>query len=162
MNSTKLLELLQTNARMSVEDLAVVLKESDQTIRATIEQLEKDNIISGYHTVINWDKTNHDTVSAIIEVSARPERDAGYDKVAKQIYLYPEVSSMYLMSGSAEFMVIIEGKTMQEVAKFVAQKLATIDGVTATKTHFILKRYKIDGVVLEKEEKTQERMIFTP
>ena len=162
MEHMKLLSLLEKNARSEVKDIAAILNESEETVATTIKSLEEQQIIRGYHTVINWDKTNQEAVYAIIEVSATPERDVGYEKIAKEIYNYPEVSSLYLISGSIEFIVIIDGKTMQEVAKFVAQKLAPVSGINSTTTHFVLKRYKLDGVILEKEEKNQERMLITP
>lgn len=162
MDTLKLLNILEKNARAEVKDLSDILNESEDVINSTLKELENKNIIRGYHTVINWDSTNKDQAMAIIEVKASPERDIGYDKVAKNIYRYPEVESCYLMSGSCEFIVIINGKTMKEVANFVGQKLAPIDGVTGTTTHFVLKCYKVEGVVLEVEENTNERMIITP
>lgn len=162
MEQMELLKLLEQNARVEIKDLATVLKETEEQVAASIKSLEDLQIICGYHTVINWDRTNQESVYAIIEVSATPERDAGYEKIAREIYNYSEVSSLYLISGSIEFIVIIDGKTMQEVAQFVAQKLAPIHGVHSTTTHFVLKRYKLDGVIMEKEEKDQERMLITP
>ena len=162
MEQMELLKLLEKNARAEVKDLAAILNEKEDQVAATIKSLEENQVIRGYHTVINWDKANQEGVYAIIEVSATPERDAGYEKIAREIYNYPEVSSLYLISGAIEFIVIIDGKTMKEVASFVAQKLAPIPGVNSTTTHFVLKRYKLDGVILEKEEQNQERMLITP
>lgn len=127
-----------------------------------MNELEKKKIICGYHTIINWDKTNRDKVMAMIEVEVSPERDYGYDRIARNIYRYPEVDTMYLMSGKSEFIVIIYGKTMQEVSNFVGSKLATTDHVTSTSTFFVLKEYKVNGVVFGDEEKPEERLVVTP
>ncbi|MCF0114711.1 MAG: Lrp/AsnC family transcriptional regulator [Erysipelotrichaceae bacterium] len=162
MNELKLLHALESNARLKVADLADILMEKEADVRKTKEQLEADKVICGYHTVINWDKTSDERVSAIIEVSAKPEREHGYDKVAESIAKYPEVSSLYLISGKSEFMVFVDGKTMKQVADFVAQKLAPIEGVTATVTSFILKPYKVEGVDLVLEKKEDDRLIVTP
>lgn len=162
MEEIKLLQAMENQARLSVTDLADILNSSEEEVAETINTLEKEKVICGYHTVINWDKANKDNVMALIEVSATPERDCGYDKVAKEIYRYPEVSTCYLMSGRSEFTVIIKGKTMREVADFVGQKLAPIEGVTGTVTCFVLKPYKVEGVVMEEEEEQPERLVVTP
>lgn len=159
MDQIKLLESLKNNARISVSDLAKVLKESESDVLEQLTELEKNKIICGYHTVINYDKTSTENVVSLIEVGAIPERNRGYDEIAKKIYRYDEVSTMYLMSGKMEFIVIITGKTMREVSDFVARKLAVIEGVTKTETYFILKPYKIEGIVLETEDETQERLL---
>ncbi|MDR1794114.1 MAG: Lrp/AsnC family transcriptional regulator [Erysipelotrichaceae bacterium] len=158
----RLLKAIEQDARANITDLATVIKESAEATQSILDELESQQIICGYHTVINWDKTSEDPVSAFIEVSATPERERGYDRVAKQIYSYSEVGSLYLISGDAEFLVLIEGKTMREVADFVSKKLAPIKGVTATKTQFVLKKYKVDGMVLEESGKSQKREILTP
>lgn len=162
METLQLLKLIEKNARMEVSDLASILNCSDDEVSAKMNDLEVANIICGYHTVINWDCTNHDLVTAIIEVKAVPERESGYDNIASHIYKYPEVDTCYLMSGSCEFMVVVKGRTMQEVANFVGRKLAPIHGVTGTTTHFVLNCYKFEGVVLKKEEDKNERLIITP
>lgn len=159
MDEIKLLNILKNDPRISTEDLADILNESEEDVLKTKLKLEKDKVICGYHTIINWDKTNTEECSAIIEVSAKPERDKGYDEVASRIARYPEVKSLYLISGRSEFMVLIDGKTMREVADFVGQKLAPIKGVSATVTLFVLKKYKIEGVVLDEKEK-DERMLI--
>ena len=115
-------------------------------IKKFIEQNEKDGVILGYKTMIDWDKTDREYVTALIEVKITPQRDRGFDRVAEIIYNYPEVQSLYLMSGAYDLCVLIEGKTMREVAYFVAQKLATIDDVISTATHFVLRKYKDKGV----------------
>ena len=162
MKQELLLSLLETNARYSTRDLADILLEDEDSVIHTMNELEKKTIICGYHTIINWDKTNRDKVMAMIEVEVSPERDYGYDRIARNIYRYPEVDTMYLMSGKSEFIVIIYGKTMQEVSNFVGSKLATTDHVTSTSTFFVLKEYKVNGVVFGDEEKPEERLVVTP
>ena len=162
MKQELLLSLLETNARYSTRDLADILLEDEDSVIHTMNELEKKKIICGYHTIINWDKTNRDKVMAMIEVEVSPERDYGYDRIARNIYRYPEVDTMYLMSGKSEFIVIIYGKTMQEVSNIVGTKLATTDHVTSTSTFFVLKEYKVNGVVFGDEEKPEERLVVTP
>ena len=162
MKQELLLSLLETNARYSTRDLADILLEDEDSVIHTMNELEKKKIICGYHTIINWDKTNRDKVMAMIEVEVSPERDYGYDRIARNIYRYPEVDTMYLMSGKSECIVIIYGKTMQEVSNFVGSKLATTDHVTSTSTFFVLKEYKVNGVVFGDEEKPEERLVVTP
>lgn len=157
----ELLEVLEKNSRISVKDLAVMLQEDEGEIAARMTQLEKSKIIFGYHTMINWDKAHIDRVTALIEVRVTPQRGEGFDTIAQRIYQFEEVTAVYLMSGAFDLTVIVEGKTMKEVALFVAQRLAPIDQVLSTSTHFILKRYKDHGIVLEDHEK-DERMIVSP
>ena len=157
----ELLEVLEKNSRISVKDLAVMLQEDEGEIAARMTQLEKSKIIFGYHTMINWDKAHIDRVTALIEVRVTPQRGEGFDTIAQRIYQFEEVTAVYLMSGAFDLTVIVEGKTMKEVALFVAQRLAPIDQVLSTSTHFILKRYKDHGIVLEDHEK-DERMIVLP
>jgi DNA-binding Lrp family transcriptional regulator len=123
--------------------------------------LEKDNVILGYGTVINWEKVGEETVTAMIEVKVAPEREVGFNSIAERIYRFPEVRSVYLMSGSYDLSVVVEGKTMKEVARFVSHKLSTIDRVQSTVTHFILKRYKEDHFIFEKEE-ADKRLVVSP
>lgn len=162
MEDLTLLRLLENNSRYTTTDLATVLNETEEVVDAAIKRLEAENVICGYHTVVNWDKFNNEKVLAIIQVHADPEREAGYDRVASRIYQFPEVDSMYLLSGSVEFLVFIQGKTMQEVAHFVASKLATLDGVTGTNTLFSLKTYKSAGVIFDKKDSSSERLVVTP
>ena len=124
-------------------------------------QMEKENIICGYHTLINWDKTSHDKVTALIEVKVTPQRGLGFDSIAERIYNYSEISAVYLMSGGFDFTVIIEGKTMKSVAQFVSEKLAPLEAVLSTSTHFVLKKYKDHGTVLDDNSK-DERILITP
>ena len=157
----EILEVLEKDSRVSVKDLAVMLGESEDTIEKEMKAMEDEKVIAGYHTMINWDKTNDERVTALIEVNVVPQRDEGFDKIAKRIYEFEEVSSVYLMSGAFDLTVIVEGRTMKEVALFVRQRLAVLDPVTSTATHFVLKKYKDNGIFME-QEKRDERMIVSP
>ncbi len=143
----KLLTLLENDATLTAEELALMLKKEVGEIKDIIQKYERDGVILGYQTVVDWDKTDREYVSALIEVKVTPQRDRGFDKIAEKITLHPEVKSLYLMSGGFDFTVLIEGKTMKEVAYFVAQKLAPIEFVTSTATHFVLRKYKDKGVI---------------
>ncbi len=158
----ELLMLMENNAKLNVTDLAALLNSDEATVEETIKDAEKNRIIAGYHTIINWDKTNTDVVKAIIGVKATPQRDTGYDHTASLICKYPEVTSMYLISGTTEFLLSVEGKTMKEISDFVAYKLAPTEGVDSTETMFILKEYKIMGETLDKSNEEDERLIVTP
>lgn len=148
-----ILKLLETDATLSPRELSVMLSKEEGDIKKMIKELEGEGVILGYRTVIDWDKTDREYVSALIEVKVTPQRDDGFDKIAEKLRNYPEIKSLYLMSGGFDFTVIIEGKTMKEVAYFVARKLAPIESVTATATHFVLKKYKDNGVIYSKPEK---------
>lgn len=156
-----LLKAIENNAQRTVTDLAAMLGASEAAIADELTAMEKERIICGYHTLINWDKTNTEKVTALIEVKVTPQRGEGFDKIAKRIYLFDEVRAVYLMSGGFDLTVIIEGATMKEVALFVGQKLAPLEAVLSTATHFVLKKYKDYGIILEKEQK-DERMAITP
>ena len=150
----KILAIIEKNSRIDLADLAALLGESEAAVANEIADMEKENII-------NWDKTSDEKVTALIEVKVTPQRGMGFEKLAERIYQYSEVNSMYLMSGAYDFTVILEGKTMREVAQFVSEKLATMNYVLSTATHFILKKYKDHGTVMcEKPE--DERMLITP
>ena len=149
----KLLKLLENDATLTHKELALMLSKEEGDIQEMIRQLEKDGVILGYKAVVDWDKTDKETVTALIEVKVMPQRDDGFDKIAEKIQNYPEIKGLYLMSGGFDFTVLIEGKTMKEVAYFVARKLAPIEYVTATATHFVLKKYKDNGVIYSKPEK---------
>lgn len=146
-NMSELLRLLENDSRLSAETLALMLDKETGDIKKMIEDYQDSGVILGYKTLIDWDKVDDTHVSALIELKITPQRDRGYDHVAQKIYNYPEVESLYLMSGSFDLAVMIEGRTMREVALFVAEKLATIEDVTSTATHFVLRRYKDKGVV---------------
>ena len=146
MNDKKLLALLENNACSSKSELAAQLKCSEAEVCDAIARLEKDNVILGYTTMIDWDKTNRDSITAMIELRISPTRGEGFDKVARRVAKYPQVKSVSLMSGTYDILLSIEGKSLQEVALFVSQKLATMDGVLSTATHFVLKKYKDKGI----------------
>ncbi len=148
----KLLTLLENDATLTAEQLSVMLDKEVGEIKDMIEKYERDGILLGYKALIDWDKTDREYVSALIEVKIQPQRDLGFDKVAEKIYNYPEVTSLLLMSGGFDLAVMIEGKTMKEVAYFVAQKLSPIEYVTSTATHFVLKKYKDKGVIYKTPE----------
>lgn len=156
----KLLQVLENNSRISVDQLATMLGISTKDVLAILKEFEDDRTILGYHTVIDWEKTQRELVSALIEVKVTPQRGLGFDKIAERIYQYPEVASVYLMSGGFDLTVMIEGKTMKEVAMFVSNKLAPMDGVLSCATHFVLKKYKQDGFIFDSEEKDQRAAIW--
>lgn len=157
---TKILKLLENNAKLSTKDIAMMLDLDEALVINTIDGMEKEQIICGYNTIINWDKTDDERVTALIEVKVAPQRGDGFDRVAERIYNYEEVASLYLMSGGFDMSVFIEGKTMKEVAQFVARKLAPMEGVLSTSTHFVLKKYKEAGTKIEQRKK-DERLVVT-
>ena len=157
MNKDKLLMLLEEDCKLSVEQLAALLGASAQEVAETVGELENNGTILGYGATVDWDKTERAFVTALIEVKVVPQRGEGFDRVASRIYQYPEVDSVYLMSGGFDLMVMLVGKTLKEVALFVAQKLAVLDAVSGTATHFVLKKYKDKGVLFVKEEKEDRR-----
>ena len=162
MDAKLLLDLLFQNPRASVTDLADILNETEENVEKAKKKLEDDGIICGYHTIINWDKANVDHVDAIIGVRASTQRGTGYDTIAEKIGRFPEVSSLYLISGTSEFLVFIIARTMREVADFVGEKLAPIEGVAGTVTMFVLKKYKVNGKNLDlKPEIQDDRMIIS-
>ena len=139
--------------------IAQMLGMEEKEVADKIEKMEKENVIVGYKTIVNWDKTDKDVVVALIELRITPQRGEGFDKVAERIYKYPQVKSLYLMSGAYDLAVTIEGKSMKEVALFVAQKLAPMDSIISTATHFVLKKYKEKGIVFEDDEKDTRQVI---
>ncbi|MBQ8267774.1 MAG: Lrp/AsnC family transcriptional regulator [Clostridia bacterium] len=149
----ELLKLLSTNARYTVEQLAVMLAADAQAVAAEIDALEKAGIICGYKTVIDWEKVDATSVSAIIELNVVPKADLGFEEVAEKVASYPEVEAVYLMSGGYDLNVVVKGKNLQDIARFVARELATIDSVTSTATHFVMRRYKEMDVKLFEGEK---------
>ena len=157
----KILNIIEKNARLSTQDLAALLGEDEQRVAEEIEAMEKDHIICGYHTLINWDKTNDERVDALIEVKVTPQRGMGFDNIAERIYQYEEVDAIYLMSGAYDFTVFIKGRTMKEVAGFVSMKLSPMESVLSTATHFVLKKYKDHGTILARR-KEDGRMKVSP
>ncbi len=156
----QILTFLEKNSRIDLGELAVMLGSSEAIIANEVAKMQEEGIICGYHTLIDWEKTNVDKVTALIEVRVTPQRGMGFDSIAERIYNYPEVQSVYLISGGYDLMVILEGKTLREVSSFVHSKLSTLDTVISTATHFILKKYKDYGTILH-EKRKDERMPMT-
>ena len=157
----KILAAIDKNSKISVADLAIMLGTTEEEVATTLKEMEDETIICGYPTLINWDKVHCERVTALIEVKVTPQRGLGFDKIAERIYQFDEVQSVYLMSGGFDLTVIIEGKTMREVANFVSEKLAPMEAVLSTGTHFVLKKYKEHGLPLV-QIKQDERMLITP
>ena len=157
----EILRLLEKNSRIDIKEIAILVGKTEAEVANEIAQMEKEGIIRGYYTLINWDNTNDERVSALIEVKVTPQRGIGFDKIAERISKFDEVKSVYLMSGRFDFTVILEEKTMKEIAQFVTSKLSTLDEVLNTATHFVLKKYKDYGVTMMEEHK-DERMLVTP
>ena len=158
----ELLKLLKDNARYEVKDLALLLDEEEEEIKEQIKKLEDDRIIAGYHTIINWEKADVEISNALIFVNCMPEREAGYDRIAERIARFPEVESLSLISGKAEFILRVNGRNMREISNFVAHKLAPTEGVNGTETMFILKEYKTNNVDLKNIGEDTERLPVTP
>ena len=155
----EILTIIEKNSRINVQELSVLIGSEEITVANELKALQDEGVICGYHTMVDWSKTSIDKVNALIEVKVTPQRGIGFDSIAERIYKYPEVKSVYLMSGGFDLMVILEGKTLQEVAGFVYNKLATLDTVLSTATHFILKKYKDHGTILtRKYEDTREKI----
>lgn len=157
----ELLSLIEKNSKISLKELAVLLGADELEIANEMEALEKEGVICGYHTLIDWDKTKSEKVTALIEVRVTPQRGQGFDKIAERIYKYPEVRSVYLISGGFDLLVTLEGKSLKEISAFVSDKLSTLDSVLSTATHFILKKYKDHGTILDKKHE-DEREVITP
>ena len=154
-----ILEILSEDSRRTPEEIAVMLDADVDDVRQKIKELEEKKAIVKYNTIVNWDKVQREYVTAFIEVKVTPQRDLGIDAIAERIYKFPEVKSVYLMSGDFDLAVMVEGRSMKEVAFFVAEKLAVLDSVVSTTTHFVLKKYKTDGVILEGDEKDYRQVI---
>ena len=157
----ELLAILEKNSRIDFKELAVLLGISEEQVLAEISALEKEGIICGYHTLINWEKTSIEKVNALIEVKVTPQRGQGFDRIAERIYNYPEVKAVYLISGSYDLLVTLEEKTLKEIANFVSDKLSTLESVLSTATHFILKKYKDHGTTIN-QNRTDNREVITP
>ncbi|MDR2648726.1 MAG: Lrp/AsnC family transcriptional regulator [Clostridiales bacterium] len=157
-----ILALLESNSRLLPEDLAERLGLSAEFVSGELGRMCDEQVICGYNTLINWEKTNKELVTALIEVRVTPQRGLGFDKIAERIYLFDEVKAVYLMSGGFDLTVIIEGGNIKDVAYFISDKLAPMESVQSTATHFVLKKYKDHGIVLEKQRKDDERMIVSP
>jgi len=157
----KILDLLKEDARLSTETIATMLDASESAVKTAINEMEADHVIVKYATVVNWSKIDDEKVTALIEVQITPERGRGFEGIAERIYVYPEVKSVYLMSGAYDLLVEVEGKNLKEVASFVSNKLSPIESVLSTKTHFILKKYKQDGIIFEEYE-DDHRLLISP
>ena len=157
----EILEILEQNSRYTDEEIAIMTGKTVEEVKECIKECEERNIIAGYTSLINWENTSIETVSALIEVRVTPQRGQGFDNIAERIYKYPEVHAVYLISGGFDLLVSLEGKTLKEVSTFVSDKLSTLDSVLSTATHFVLKKYKDHGTILSKK-KEDERMVVTP
>ncbi|HEO8422479.1 Lrp/AsnC family transcriptional regulator [Niallia sp. FSL W8-0635] len=155
-------EILEKDARISDEDIAKMIGEELENTKEMITKLETENIVVRYTSIVDWSKVEgHEGVTAMIDVKVTPKRGVGFDEVAQRIYRFKEVKSLYLMSGAYDLSVIIEGKSMNEVARFVSEKLSTLDSVISTTTHFILKQYKHDGTIFEPSD-DDKRIVVSP
>lgn len=157
----EILELLASNCRLTTEQIASMLDMPVEEVRRAIADLEARKVILGYRAMVNWEKVGRDRVLAFIEIKVQPQREVGYQAVAERIYRYPEVKTLYLMSGAFDLAALVEGRTMQDVANFVATKLAPIEGVVSTTTHFVMQTYKEEGVVLDEYQKDR-RLVVSP
>lgn len=157
----KVLKLLEKDAKMSPRLIATILDEDEENIREIIERLEKEKIILGYSTVINWERLGEDGITAMIDVKVTPEREVGFEKVAERICRFPEVRCVYLMSGTYDLSVVVTGETMKDIAWFVSHRLSTLEQVQSTVTHFVLKRYKQDDFIFEEPEE-DKRLVVSP
>ena len=157
----QILAIIEKNSRIDLHELAVILGMEETDVVNEMEQMEKEGIICGYHTLIDWEKTSVEKVNALIEVRVTPQRGKGFDSIAERIYKYPEVHAVYLISGGYDLLVSLEGKTLKEVSNFVSDKLSTLETVISTATHFILKKYKDHGTVLDRKQ-SDERRSVTP
>ncbi len=164
MENTKniILEILEKNSRVSIEDMAAMLGMNTEDIAAAMDEMIKDQIICGYTTLVNWDKTDKQFVTAMIEVKVTPQRDRGFEKIAERISGFSEVKGVYLMAGAYDLLIMMDGKNIRDISYFVSNKLSPLDSVLSTATHFVLKKYKDHGIILEKKTEEDERMIVTP
>ena len=156
----EILSAIEKNSRIDLKELAVILGKEEVDIINEISAMESEGIICGYHTLINWQKTTKEKVTALIEVRVTPQRGQGFDKIAERIYNYPEVNSVYLISGGYDLLVTIEGKTLQEVSSFVSYKLSALEYVLSTATHFILKKYKDHGTIFAEQHDDYREVIM--
>ena len=158
---TSILDILQEDCRIPLEKIAVMTGAPLEEVASAIENLESNKIILRYSPMINWDRTDRERVEAMIEVRVTPQRDMGFDAVARRIYRFDEVKSVYLMSGSYDLLVLVEAHTLKELAAFVSGKLSPLETVTVTATSFVLKRYKEEGVIFDQDE-ADHRLVISP
>ncbi len=155
----QILAIIEKNSRIDLKELAVLLGVEELDIVNELAAMEAEGIICGYHTLIDWEKTSIDKVTALIEVRVTPQRGQGFDNIAERIYKYPEVMAVYLISGAYDLLVTLDGKNLRDISRFVSDKLSTMDYVLSTATHFILKKYKDHGTILTKKyEDTREKV----
>jgi len=157
----QILNVIEKNSRVDAVELAVRLGVTEDAVKYEMGRMEEEGIICGYHTMIDWEKTKEEKVTALIEVRVTPQRGQGFDSIAERIYNYPEVNSVYLISGGYDLLITLEGKSIKEISSFVSDKLSTLDSVLSTATHFILKKYKDHGTIMAKKSE-DERMMITP
>lgn len=157
---TKLLQLLEEDCTLTHEQLAAMANMTVEEVKAAIKKYEEEKVILGYQAIVDWNTTDREAVTALIEVKVIPQREEGFDRIAERIYQYDEVEALYLMSGAFDFTVIISGRTLREVASFVSDRLAPLEGVTSTATHFILKKYKEKHLIFQKQEQQARELIF--
>ena len=155
----EILKILENDARIDTKQVATMVGSTAVQVAGLINQAEEERTILKYKTVINWDKLGEEQVRALIEVKVTPQRDVGFSSIAERIYRFPEASTVYLISGTFDLSILVVGKTMHDIADFVTRKVATIEGVQGTTTHFILKRFKEDGEILEGEEGTRRQPV---
>ena len=163
MNTLKerILTIIEKNSRINLKELAIMLGTEEIEVANALQEMETDGIICGYHTMINWDKTGIEKVTALIEVRVTPQRGQGFEDIAERIYKYPEVSNVYLMSGGYDLLVLVEARTLKELALFVSEKLSPLEMVTGTATSFVLKRYKEEGVIFDGSQ-SDNRLVVSP
>jgi len=157
----EILELLENDARLTPRQIAAMLDLEEKTVAGIIKDLEEKKVILGYFTLVNWDKVGEEKVTALIEVKISPQREVGFDAVAERVYRFPEVRTVRLVSGTYDLLVLVQGNTLKEVAEFVSQKLALLENVLSTTTHFVLKTYKHQGTIVEDGEEDR-RLMITP
>jgi DNA-binding Lrp family transcriptional regulator len=158
----QILKILERDARTSSAQMAVMLGKTEEEIEKSIKEMEEAGIIRHYKAIIDWEKAGKEHVFAFIDVRVSPSRGVGFDDVARRVYKYPEVHSVYLVSGDYDLRVVVEGKTMRDVAFFVAEKLSTLEGVLSTKSSFLLKKYKMDGDIFEEPAAVEDRLAVAP
>ena len=154
----RILQIIEKNSKVGIDEIAIRLGENEIDVANEIKAMEEEGVICGYHTLIDWEKTSIEKVSALIEVTVTPQRGQGFDSIAERIYNYPEVNAVYLISGGYDLLVMLDGKSLKQVASFVSDKLSTLDSVLSTATHFVLKRYKDHGTIIEQNDDKEKIM----
>lgn len=155
----EILSIIEKNSKIDLKEVAIMLGTNEETVFNKITELEKAGVICGYHTLIDWDKISDEKVTALIEVRVTPQRGQGFDSIAERIYNYPEVNSVYLISGGYDLLITLQGKSLREVSAFVSNKLSPLEAVLSTATHFILKKYKDHGTIMEVKQKDSREVI---